>query len=142
MIKLEGIKLSSIGTKLEYVGDLLYHEGPLLSHFISNNEEHYLYKWCDSDDICNRWMVFKVSKNNMILFFTKEISLLKLIYKNKAVFFIDLDNDAVQQGLILTNVKNIPKEYLPTNNSYYDEVCYEQYAKKFKSKLLKLNINL
>jgi hypothetical protein len=68
-------KLSSIEIdKLDFIpikqGDLLYHEGPLLSVFkdaLSDN--FYLYKWSDCDDKAHRWLVFKVSSKGLKSFF-------------------------------------------------------------------------
>ena len=35
MEKLEAFPISDLGIKLKLQGDLLYHEGPLLSHFVN-----------------------------------------------------------------------------------------------------------
>jgi len=73
MEKLEGTMIQNLGIRLKCLGDLLYHEGPLLSHFVNEADEceHYFYKWSDCDDTCNRWIIFKVSENSLKYFLRK-----------------------------------------------------------------------
>ena len=69
MKKLKGVKIE----KLDFVpvkqGDLLYHEGPLLSVFKDElTDAFYFYKWSDCDEIAHRWLVFKVSTPHLSAF--------------------------------------------------------------------------
>ncbi len=46
------IPLANLGFQPVKQGDLLYQEGPLLSHFTAKESihEHYLYSWVDDDE--------------------------------------------------------------------------------------------
>ena len=137
MEKLEAFPISDLGIKLKLQGDLLYHEGPLLSHFVNEDSpnEHYFYKWTDCNNECNRWLIFSVSVEKLHLFFDEKISLLQLIKQNPFVYLIDLDNDLNQKNLFFCQKQNIPEDYLPSENSFFKQIQYEKYAMELKHKL-------
>ena len=137
MEKLNAFSISDLGIKLKLQGDLLYHEGPLLSHYVNvdNMSEHYFYKWTDCDTECNRWLIFRISAENMGLFFGGEFNLLQLIKQNPFVYFIDLDNELNQKNLFVCHSLNIPEDYLPSDNSFFKEIQYENYALILKEQL-------
>jgi hypothetical protein len=137
MEKLNAFSIADLGIKLQLQGDLLYHEGPLLSHFVNedNPNEHYFYKWVDSDNACNRWLVFRISAEKLRLFFDQKINLLQLIRQNPFVYFIDLDNDLHQKNISICQTLNIPDDYLPSENSFFKEAQYENYALQLKEQL-------
>jgi hypothetical protein len=136
MEQIKGIHIANLGFKLTRQGDLLYHEGPLLSHFINEeNKDHYLYKWSDCDEIAHRWLVFKVSAENLKLFFETKCTLLQLIHGNPFVYFVDLDTNQHQTNLILTSTDNIPKDYLSSEKSFFKPKQYEKYAFELKDAL-------
>jgi hypothetical protein len=141
-------KLSSIEIdKLDFIpikqGDLLYHEGPLLSVFkdaLSDN--FYLYKWSDCDDKAHRWLVFKVSVKGLKSFFDGQISIRHLILAQPFSYFLDLDNQLEPVNIALVASANIPKNYLPEEDSYFDALDFESYAlilqKELKERTLAL----
>jgi hypothetical protein len=137
MEKLNAFPIADLGIKLKLQGDLLYHEGPLLSHFVNedNINEHYFYKWVDSDAVCNRWLIFRISVEKLQLFFEQKLSLLQLIKQNPFVYLIDLDNDLNQKSLVICETSHIPDDYLPTANSIFKELQYEDYALLLKAQL-------
>ena len=137
MEKLNAFPITDLGIKLKLQGDLLYHEGPLLSHFVNadNINEHYFYKWADSDDECNRWLIFRVSVEKLQLFFEQKLSLLQLIKQNPFVYFIDLDNDLNQKNVLICETSHIPEDYLPSANAVFKELQYEAYALVLKAQL-------
>jgi hypothetical protein len=127
-------KLSSIEIdKLDFIpikqGDLLYHEGPLLSVFkdaLSDN--FYLYKWSDCDDKAHRWLVFKVSIKGLKSFFERQISIRQLILDQPFSYFLDLDNQLEPVNIALVASANIPQNYLPEQDSYFNALDFESYA--------------
>lgn len=139
MENLENYKIANLGLTLQRKGDLLYHEGPLLSHFINsaNASEHYFYKWSDIDENCNRWLIFKVKKENLNSFFGGSITLLQLIQKNQFVYFVDLDTDISEVNAFICPTSKIPEDYLPSEKSFFKENQYEKYALTLKNDLQK-----
>ncbi|MCC5943434.1 MAG: hypothetical protein JJT94_00750 [Bernardetiaceae bacterium] len=132
---LEADRIDSLDIKLRYKGDLLYHEGPILSHFesLTQPQVHYLYKWCDCDEQYNRWLIFKVEAQKLALFLHEKMTLLELIKENKFVYFIDLDTHLNQVNTFLCPTQKIPTEYLPTEKSYFKENQYQPYAIDLKN---------
>jgi hypothetical protein len=130
MKRLSGVKIN----KLDFIpikqGDLLYHEGPLLSVFkdaLSDN--YYFYKWSDCDDKTHRWLVFKVTFKNLKAFFDKQISIRQLILEQPFSYFLDLDNELEPVNIVLVAVANMPKSYLPEQqDSFFDVHDFENYA--------------
>jgi hypothetical protein len=143
MEDLEPYKIKNLDIKLERKGDLIYHEGVLLSHFIDINHpnEHYFYKWCDCDENCNRWAIFKVELTSLKLFFEGKITLLQLIEENSFIFFKDIDNNLDSVGIYVCPISKIPQDYLPDNNSYFKEALYEKYALELREKINQEVIN-
>jgi hypothetical protein len=137
MEKLDAFPIADLGIKLQLQGDLLHHEGPLLSHFVNedNPNEHYFYKWTDSDNVCNRWLIFRISVDKLRSFFDQKINLLQLIQLNPFVYFLELDNDLNPKNVAICQTLNIPEDYLPSENSFFKETQYEPYALSLKAQL-------
>ena len=139
MENLENYKIVNLGLKLEHKGDLIYHEGAFLSHFINptNPNEHYFYKWSDFDEICNRWLIFKVTVENLTSFFEGNLTLLHLIQENQFVYFVDFDTNINEVNAFICPIQKIPDNYLPSERSYFKEKQYEKYAMDLKGNLQK-----
>ncbi len=118
-------------------GDLIYHEGPILSHFTGSDGHDYFFYWVDADDECNRWMVFKVT--NLKKFFSKKCNLQDLIKfcPSGFVYYIDIDDNIEFKKIFKSNIDNIPASYLPSEKSFYNERHYEKYAETLKRGLNK-----
>lgn len=67
MIPIPGQLISNnVLAELEYVDDLRYFDGPLLSHFIGPRDVHYLAYWVDVSQTCNRWMMMKITRDEVV----------------------------------------------------------------------------
>lgn len=139
MENLDNYKIANLTLNLNRKGDLLYHEGPLLSHFVAadSTREHYFYKWSDCDERCNRWLIFKVSVENLLIFFEGKLNLLDLIQKNQFVYFADFDGDINEINAFICPTQKIPEDYLPSERSFFKEKQYEKYALELKKTLQK-----
>jgi len=124
-------------------GDLIYHEGPILSHFVGNKGHDYFFYWVDIDDEYNRWMVFEVTNNGLKNFFGKKSRLLDLVKLSPSshVYYIDIDDDINFKRFFRSGKDNIPTSYLPSEKSFYNERHYEKYADVMKRHLL-LNVQV
>ena len=72
-------KIKSLEFKFIKKGDLIYQDGPILSHFVNNLNQDYFFYWVDCDDKFNKWMVFPVTKKELVDFFNKKLSVLAII---------------------------------------------------------------
>jgi hypothetical protein len=123
MKKLEGLKIkSSPLDRLMWNGDLIYFEGPLLSHYHGSHfDEHWLYLWVDKEKSVDRWLLFQVSSVQLEQYLRQEISLLNLLENpyEEGLYCIDIHRDSSDNVITLITYEIIPEEYLPNANSYY-----------------------
>ncbi|MBL7815807.1 MAG: hypothetical protein JNL70_12405 [Saprospiraceae bacterium] len=138
MDKINGLKISKLGFKPVLLGDFINHEGPIVSHFTDaeNPHEHYVYKWVDCDDVCNRWLVAKTSEETISKFLFQQVSLFQIINQNEFVYLVDLDSDLDEKQILITKTSDLPNDYLPEADSYFDENQYEDYALQLKENIL------
>ena len=111
-------------TKIVRVGDISYFEGPILSLFEELNNGHlYLFDWVDRDHKFNRWIIYRVSPNNLLQFLKGKISHLELFESNpdKIVYSTDIDsnhNSFIHYDFFQT--EELPSEYIPSNDNYFE----------------------
>ena len=134
MLNITSFEIKKIEANLEKIGDFIYHEGPLLSLYQDKNNDgnYYFYKWADCDDECNRWLIFLVTEDNLKRFLFEELSLRQLIAKNQFMYLVDLDNDFEQKKCLVVEMKNLPSNYLPSEDSFYGEEGYTKFAQYYK----------
>lgn len=60
MIQLQGIEGCLSIVELTKVSDLIYFDGPFLSHYVHKSGDNYLSYWVDCDGEFQRWLVFRV----------------------------------------------------------------------------------
>ena len=138
----KGIKITELGFIPQKIGDLIYHEGPLLSAYNDRNnpDTYYLYKWADCDEKVNRWLVSQVSISNLRSFFLKEISLRTLVLSNPSVFILELDDKLMESGIMISATTDLPNEYMPKESSFYKEDAFTDFSQTFKTRILGKNI--
>lgn len=125
----------SLLDKHVYMSDLVYVDGPVLSLY-RDAKENWLYLWCDTDNKTKeRWMLFPVSRSNLISFLERQKPLLTLVQEAKGRWFLDYSKITLQPdqekpaehaksfSRELRNADKVDflKEYLPTQNSFFDE---------------------
>jgi hypothetical protein len=107
--------------KLVKIRDLIYFDGPLLTHFESVYKENFLFYWVDTDSNFNRWLIFRTSISHLDEYLKKEKSLFELISdeNNGNLYKVDIDDNLKQHNLSIVEFSNLPESYLPEKNSYY-----------------------
>jgi hypothetical protein len=118
-----------------YMTDLVYVEGPILSLY-RDAKDNWLYLWCDTDNRSKeRWLLFPVSRANLISYLEKSSTLLELVQEAKKRWLLDYerlvqprgDTKAVEhtksfsRELRESNDSSMLYEYLPAVDSYFDE---------------------
>lgn len=104
------------------VSDLIYFDGPLLSHYIHRSGDNYLSYWVDCDETSQRWLVFRVGISMLQKYVNKGITLRMVLQSviEKFVYLIDVDQNGLCAAPLIVSVKDLPADYLPDENSYYD----------------------
>jgi hypothetical protein len=125
MEPLKGQKISGLPfSPLKKVADLVYFDGPLLALFKNERSDSYLYNWCDVDERSNRWLIFRVDDRNLNGFMSGKLSLQQLVLSPPDGFLVsaDVDNEGLYHNLHLLKPQDLPDDYVPAQDSFYDEV--------------------
>lgn len=121
MRTLDGYNIDYDFSGFRKIADLIYFEGPLLSHYVSSKGDDYLFYWVDKDDSDNRWLVLRVSLANLQKYIGSEITLRELIESpnDGYLYSVDVNNDICYHNVKLVQPSALPEEYLPETYSYY-----------------------
>jgi len=103
--------------KLERVRTLEYYDGPLVVEFKDEQDNPWLYSWCDRDENAHRWLVFKIEKFLLDDYLAGKKDFLALILGKLEWFFVDTDKDFNQT---CWRANEIPAEYMPQGECFYD----------------------
>jgi len=137
MEKVKGISIKSDWLNdLVKVSDLIYYDGPLLSHYQSLSGEDYLFYWVDTDDTYNRWLIVNISIVKLQDYLNRKISLLNLITEldNGLVYKVDIDKNIQYHNFELLYIYELPETYLPTKNIV--DVGNKRYNNHIKQKTI------
>lgn len=137
METINGVALKDWGLALVEIADFLYYEGPFLTLFEDKTGDYYFYKWADFDDLAHRWIVFPVSKTNLIAYLKKETTLRELLINSNSLYLVDLDADIKPVSTMITSPQFLPEDYLPMKNSWCNLKYLTEEAQEFAEKLLK-----
>lgn len=147
MVHLEGYNIPFAFDNLIQMSDLIYYDGPLLSHFISKSGENYLFYWVDVDETYNRWMFFRIHPNVIQKYLDKKISLKNVILglEEQYVYFVEVDDESNFLNPRIVALNELPEEYLPTDRSFYnfqkyDYDCLDSLSRLNKSGLFELHL--
>ena len=122
MKEIDGYDIQYDFSNFKKVADLVYLDGPFLSHYVSGKGDDYLFYWVDRDESDNRWLVLRVSLANLQKYIGKEISLRELINNpnDGYLYAVDIDNDIRYHHVKLVQPSALPEDYLPDADSYYE----------------------
>lgn len=130
MEPINGLKLPEI-TQFKKVADLIWFEGPLLSHFISPEKEDYLFYWADMDkDRCfEKWIIIQTNDYLINRYINKYISLRELMLKtlNGIAFSVEIDQNINYNNIFAFSIDSIKPNYLPEEDSFYEFEPVEYY---------------
>ena len=123
MEQIEGNRLDKfLPGDLTKTADLITFDGPLLSHFKNENDDGYLFYWCDADDVYNRWLVFRTTDKQLSRYLKKETPLRDMIQNPSDGFLyaVDIDDALQYENVRMVYPHSLPNTYLPAADSYYD----------------------
>ena len=106
---------------LTKVEDIFYYDGPLLSLFLSNKGENYIYYWVDTDQqLFNRWLIFKIDFKDFKLCYRQEKDLKTLILSpTDFIYCVDIDDNLDYNNVGIVYPQNLPENYLPEDNCFF-----------------------
>jgi hypothetical protein len=119
---LKGITLGEFPFKeLDKVADLIHFDGPLLSLFKNVKGDQYFFYWCDSNEEMNRWLVYRVTAQEVNAYLSKRISLRDTLLhpSDGLIFAVDINDDLNYKNALLMKPEDLPPSYIPSMNSIY-----------------------
>lgn len=122
MLTTAGYKIEDLPYKnLTKVQDILYADGPILTHYNDLKLDDFLSYWVDYNETFNRWLIFKTEKRSLYNYLSGGISLRTLIelLDSNFVFLIDEDNSGNILNVVMLNAYALPEDYLPDDRSFY-----------------------
>ena len=147
MKTINGFNIEFDFSKLIKVADLIYYDGPLLSHYMSSKGENYLFYWVDVDNVHNRWVVIRTDIFSIQQYLEKKITLHSIITQpnDGFVYTVDIDNNIDYHNTKIVPIANLPEEYTPMENSYYtfeikDDLDLAAISQKYSSGILEIHI--
>ena len=122
MKKIEGYNIDYDFSGFRKIADLVYFDGPFLSHYVSGKGDDYLFYWVDRDEQDNRWLVLRVSLAGLQKYIGKELTLRELIEHPNDGYLYAVENTIHAQCRIIQLVQPsaLPDDYLPESDSYYE----------------------
>ena len=124
------------------LGDLIYFEGPLLSHVsfsqVAVGGPEFLMKWVDNDEDSNRWMLKQIDDNILWAYFNKQISLRELFTINnyQIVILLDYSDDQKILSSWISELGDIPNSYLPEEDSFFEPDQHESYSLELSKRII------
>ena len=141
MKKIEGYNIDYDFSNFRKIADLIYFDGPFLSHYVSSKGDDYLFYWVDRDEQDNRWLVLRVSLASLQKYIGKELTLRELIENpnDGYLYVVDIDDSIAYHDIKLVQPSALPDDYLPESDSYYMfEPIPAEFSLYFKSRGNKL----
>lgn len=122
MIKIKGKHTKFDFNSLCKCSDLIYCEGSLLSHYMSEMGDHYLAYWVDADEYHNRWIIIRTSLGALRQYVNREIPLWQVITNpaDRIVWMTDIDDTLTLGNTQILSPEEIPNDYLPEPTAMYD----------------------
>ncbi len=144
----QGYRIPFDFSKLIKVSDLISFDGPLLSHYMSDKGENYLFYWVEVDGYYNRWIVIRVDIFTIQKYLDKKITLHSIITNpnDGFVYIVDIDSDLKFHNNQLVLISDLPEIYTPTEDSYYnseiiDDIDLVAISQKYSSGILEFHIS-
>jgi hypothetical protein len=106
--------------KYNWVEDLVFFDGPVLSYVRGNSQQDYFYLWVDNDWQFNRWLAIPVTREMIRGYKNREFSLLDIIQQNSKVIFVDIDDAFRVKRAFQLPVRHIPSEIMPKSESFFN----------------------
>lgn len=102
-----------------WVEDLVYFDGPLVSLIKESTTQDYIYIFVDSGQL-NRWLAVPAARDSLIRYRERSLSLRKFVENAEILYLVDIDGDGEYKALYRCEISDIPPDYLPDEDSFFD----------------------
>src|SRR5438046_1496284 len=113
MEQLIGENISVLPFKeIKKVADLIYFDGPILSHFKDKHSKDILFYWVDHNDNYNRWIAFQIDEKQLYSYLLQHKSLKDNIdYVGKKLI---IEKSITDNSRITKEIKDLKELFKPT----------------------------
>lgn len=135
MEKLKGENINVLPFKeIKKVCDLIYFEGPILSHFKDKYGKNILFYWVDLNDVLNRWLVFQISQDQLYKYLSKNTSLRNIIEApiNDIFYSVEIGDKLEYKNIVQIFKDELIEKYIPDVESFYESEVPAFYLKGLK----------
>lgn len=133
MKEIKGLKVTKdYLPKFEWVRDIQYFEGPLLSEYKTKTNEIYALHWCDCSNESQRWLAVRVTKRSLLELTAGLISIYELLKErsqDRNPLLLDFKNNEIVSSQWV-QFKDLPKEYLPEKEVIISTELFETHNTK------------
>lgn len=134
------INAADFRQELVKVEDLIYYDGPLLSHYCTDAGKHYLFSYVDGDDTANRWVVNEVTVAHLYDYLTNNRTLHDIFQQdyNTKILVVDTDGEGEFTQVSIVSCVDLAADYLPDEESYFELAMppsYEDFFEKYKAQV-------
>lgn len=123
MKQIKGISIKKRDfSNFKKVADLIYFDGPLLSHYVTEKGDNYLFYWIDEDEKYNRWMIARTDYANIQKYINHKTSLLEILTSptDDIIYTVDIDDAGNYNNFQVHAIEDLPEDYLPSPDSFYE----------------------
>ena len=125
METLKGISfdLGHLKKYLVRIVDLINIEGPLLTLFENfKTKELFLFDWVDSDELSNRWLIYRCEPEMILLFVDNKISHRDLfLHDQTQCYKVDIDVNLNWNNMETILKSDLPALYFPDRSIVFEE---------------------
>lgn len=150
MITINGVENNKFDfTKITKISDLIYFDGPLLSHYVNDSGDNLLFYWVDANNDYNRWMIVRASDELIRKYIGKEVPLIQLITESPDGFvrLVDIDDNCEYHNTKIVQYDDLHSSYFPEEDSYYtfevipSKSILAKYSNEYNSGVMEIHIN-
>lgn len=122
MTIITGINTEFNINKLHKCADLIYYDGPLLTHYSTESGDNYLMYWVDADDECNRWLLARIELESLNAYLNKQCTLYQLLQGSldAIIWVLDIDRNMQCRECKVTTANSLPADYMPEEDVLYE----------------------
>lgn len=113
-------KYKTLPFVVTHVKDLIYYDGPLLSHLVDLKGEPYLAYWCDTNELYNRWLYFRVPSSKLQEYLENKLALDELMFEDGQAYVLDVDWKIQPAQCLVVDKSALPDSYFPLPKCYHD----------------------
>lgn len=133
---------------LTKTADLVLFDGPILGLSENPSGEPYLHLWCDVDGHVNRWVVFRVSREQLTRYVDRRVTLRNLVLDppDGFLYLADMTDDLSFEGVQIVQPSDLPDSYRPSQDSLYKfepintEVSLNELSRRYGTPILNVHL--